>query len=324
MYCVHLMDIERNFTISSSGDGERLDLSFVSSLEGTSRSRAQSWIRAGRVEVDGRVVKKPGFRVLEGQEVSLRAAEGARPEDETPNLALEILYEDEEVLVVSKPAGLLTHGNRPGDRSVSSLLETSHGELAQGGEEGRAGIVHRLDRNTSGVLVVARTQGALSSLQDAFRERRVQKTYEGIVLGTPRFDSDWIEAPLGRHPKYPDRQSVMPEGEGREALTYWEVIERFDGIAHLRLSPKTGRTHQLRAHLASIELPILEDAVYRGRGGHATRLPDEAPLMKRHALHASELCFPHPGTGKDVRVQAPLPAEMIAVLEWLRGERSLS
>ena len=324
MYRVCLMEAERKFRITASGDGERLDLSFVSFLEGTSRSRAQSWIRAGRVEVDGRVVNKPGFRVLDGHEVCLRVAEEVKQEDQNLGQALEILYEDEEVLVVSKPAGLLTHGNRPGDRSVSSLLEASHGDLAQGSEEGRAGIVHRLDRNTSGVLVVARTQGALSSLQDAFRERRVQKTYEGVVLGTPRFDSDWIEARLGRHPKYPDRQSVMPEGEGREALTYWEVLERFDGLAHLSLSPKTGRTHQLRAHLASIELPILEDAVYRGRGGHSSRLPDGAPLMKRHALHASELCFPHPKTGEDVRAQAPLPAEMVAVLQWLRSQRALS
>lgn len=318
------MDTERRFIIPSSSDGERLDLTFVSSLKGISRSRAQSWIRAGRVEVDSDVVIRPGFRVVAGQEVLLKMQERAKPEPGDLGPALEILYEDEEVFVVSKPAGLLTHGNNPGDRSVSSLLEESHGELPEGSEEGRAGIVHRLDRNTSGALVVARTKEALSSLQDAFRERRVQKTYEGIVMGEPRFDSDWIESRLGRHPKFPDRQSVVPEGEGRDALTYWEVLEKFDGLAHLSLSPKTGRTHQLRAHLSSIELPILEDTVYRGRGGHTSRLPEGAPVMNRHALHASELCFPHPSTGKDTAVKAPLPGEMIAVLEWLRSERSLS
>jgi 23S rRNA pseudouridine1911/1915/1917 synthase len=274
--------------------------------------------------VDAEVVKRPGFKVVAGQMVLLRVQEQAEQEAGNLGPALELLYEDEEVFVVSKPASLLTHGNHPGDRSVSSLLEESHGELPQGSEEGRAGIVHRLDRNTSGALVVARTQGALSSLQDAFRERRVQKTYEGIVMGEPRFDSDWIESRLGRHPKFPDRQSVVSEGEGRDALTYWEVLEKFDGLAHLSLSPKTGRTHQLRTHLASIELPILEDTVYRGRGGHTSRLPEGAPVMNRHALHASELCFPHPSTGKDTTVKAPLPEEMVAVLEWLRSERSLS
>ena len=140
MYCGRFMDTERRFIIPSSSDGERLDLSFVSSLQGISRSRAQSWIRAGRVEVDSDVVIRPGFRVAAGQEVLLKVQERAEPEAGGLGPVLEILYEDEEVLVVSKPAGLLTHGNRPGDRSVSSLLEESHGALPEGSEEGRAGL----------------------------------------------------------------------------------------------------------------------------------------------------------------------------------------
>ncbi|MDE0891494.1 MAG: RluA family pseudouridine synthase [Planctomycetota bacterium] len=318
------METEQRFSIPKSAAGERLDLAFLSSMAEISRSRAQAWIRAGRVEVDSVVVKRPGFRVEEGQEVLLRAEERIAKGREGAGPALELLYEDEAVVVVFKPPGLLTHGNRPGDRSVSGMLEESYGELPEGSEEGRAGIVHRLDRDTSGALVVARTSSALTALQAAFKERRVQKTYEAVVFGEPRFDSDWIEAPLGRHPKFPDRQSVLSEGEGREALTYWEVMERFDGLAHLSLSPKTGRTHQLRAHLASIELPILRDSVYRGRGGHTLRLPEEAPEIHRHALHASVLCFPHPTTGEEVSVKAPLPEDMGRVLEWLRSERSHS
>jgi len=273
--------------------------------------------------VDAREVVRPGFKVRVGQEVVLRAEDISQPKPSGPEPALELLHEDADILVVAKPAGLLTHGNRSGDRSLSSLLQESYGPLPEGSDPGRAGIVHRLDRETSGVIVVARTAAALTSLQTAFKERRVQKTYEGIVFGKPRFDSDWIEASLGRHPKYPDRQSVLPVGEGREALTYWEVLERFEGLAHLRLSPKTGRTHQLRVHLASIELPILKDSIYRARGGHALSLPADAPKLNRHALHAAELSFPHPATGAELTLAAPLPQDLCGVLEWLRAERPL-
>jgi len=318
------VEAELNFNISPESDGERLDLVFVAATEGVSRSRAQAWIRAGRVEVDGVIQERPGFHVRAHQTVALRVMEVSQKEVRAPERSLELLHEDADILVVCKPAGLLTHGNRVGDPSVSASLQASHGPLPEGSEAERAGIVHRLDRDTSGALVVARTTAALESLQTAFRERKVQKTYEGIVFGTPRFDSDWIEAPLGRHPKHQDRQGVLPKGEGREALTYWEVIERFQDFAHLRLQPKTGRTHQLRVHLASVELPIVGDPLYRGRGGRLACLPEGAPELGRHALHSSELCFAHPTTGEEVSARAPLPLDMERALEWLREERPKS
>jgi len=318
------VDVELEFTISPGSDGARLDLAFVAAKEGISRSRVQTWIRAGRVQVDGQIVDRPGFQVYAHQTVELCAPVVVESSEEVEELALEVLHVDADVLVVSKPAGLLTHANQKGGRSLSRMLNESYGPLPEGSEPEREGVVHRLDRDTSGVLVVARTSAALESLQAAFRDRRVQKTYEGIVLGAPRFDSDWIDAPLGRNPKHPDRQSVLPAGEGREALTYWEVIERFDGFAHLRLQPKTGRTHQLRVHLASLDLPILADSVYRARGGRPARLPEDAPELGRHALHASELCFPHPTTGKEVGFVAPRPEDMERTLEWLSRERSPS
>lgn len=318
---VAILDAKIEFTIPKGSHGERLDLAFVAATKGISRSRAQNWIRQGRVEVDGEVVERPGYHVRVEQRVSLRAEVVQEAAEAGTAPTLELLYEDADLLVVDKPAGLLTHANRAGGHSVSSLLEESHGPLPEGSEPLRGGIVHRLDRDTSGALVVARTAAALESLLTAFRDRRVQKTYEGIVAGAPRFDSDWIETPLGRSPKHPDRQSVLAEGKGREALTYWEVIERFEGFAHLRLVPKTGRTHQLRVHLSSVGLPILADSIYRARGGHPARLPESAPEFNRHALHASELRFPHPTTGAEVGFEAPRPRDMVRALEWLRSER---
>ena len=319
---VGVLDAELEFTVSPESEGARLDLAFVAALEGISRSRAQVWIRAGRVQVDGEVRDRPGLHVRTGQAVTLSAPEAPAEEEERNVPPVELLHEDEHVLVVCKPAGLLTHVNRAGERSVSGDLEESHGPLPQGSEPLRAGIVHRLDRDTSGVLVLARTDAAMESLQLAFRERRVEKTYEGIVSGSPRFDSDWIEAELGRSPRHPDRQSVLTEGGGREALTYWEVIERFDGFAHLRLQPKTGRTHQLRVHLASVDLAIVSDSIYRSKGGRPARLPSAAPALERHALHAQALCFPHPLTGEEVSFSTPLPEDMKRALEWLHSERS--
>jgi len=318
------LDVELKFTVAPDSEGARLDLAFVASLEGISRSRAQAWIRAGRVSVDGEVRDRPGLQVRAGQAVVLKAPEVSEQRERRQIQPLELLHEDADLLVVSKPAGLLTHANREGERSVSGDLAESHGPLPEGDTPLRAGIVHRLDRDTSGVLVVARTRTALESLQGAFRERRVQKTYEGIVAGAPRFESDWIDAPLGRSVRHPDRQSVLAEGEGREALTYWEVIERYDGYAHVRLQPKTGRTHQLRVHLSSVDLAIVSDPIYRSKGGRPARLPAEAPAMDRQALHALSLCFPHPTTGAEVAFSAPLPEDMQAALAWLRSERSRS
>jgi len=317
-----VLDIELEFTVSPESEGARLDLAFVASLEGISRSRAQTWIRAGRVSVDGEVRDRPGLHVRAGQAVALRAPEISEQPEDRDSPPLELLHEDADLLVVCKPAGLLTHANREGERSVSGDLEESHGPLPEGDAPLRAGIVHRLDRDTSGVIVVARNQTALESLQGAFRERRVQKTYEGLVAGTPRFDSDWIDAPLGRSVKHPDRQSVLSKGEGREALTYWEVIERFDGYAHVRLQPKTGRTHQLRVHLSSIDLAIVRDPLYRSKGGHPAHLPAGAPAMERQALHAEALCFRHPTTGEEVSFSAPLPEDMQDALAWLQSERA--
>ena len=315
------VETSHEFTVQAASEGARLDLAFVASMVGISRSRAQGWIRSGRVSVDGEVCRRPGLQVRAGQSVTLCAP---TPSERPPERDLpppELLHEDEDILVVSKPAGLLTHANREGERSVSGDLVESHGPLPEGDVPLRAGVVHRLDRDTSGVLVVARTRAALESLQGAFRERAVQKTYEGLVAGAPRFDSDWVDAPLGRSPRHPDRQSVLSAEEGREALTYWEVIERYEGYAHLRLKPKTGRTHQLRVHLSSIDLAIVSDPLYRSKGGRPAALPPGAPALERHALHAAALTFPHPSTGVEVSFSAPLPADMQAALEWLRAER---
>jgi len=174
------------------------------------------------------------------------------------------------------------------------------------------------------VLVLAKTQDALEKLQTAFRERTVAKAYLALVIGDPRFDSEWIEAQLGRNEKHPDRVSVVKDGEGRDALTFYEIRERFQGFALVAVSPKTGRTHQVRVHMAYAHLPLLGDDLYRPSRRQLEKLPEDAPQATRQMLHAQALEFPDPVTGEMRRFEAPIPHDFAAILAWLRANRTIA
>lgn len=265
-----------------------------------SRAAAERLLGEGGVVVDGE--RRPKSHRLEGgEEVELTVPEPASSALEHEDVPLRIAYEDEHVLVVDKPAGVVVH---PSPGHASGTLVHGLVGLAGGGEdEERPGIVHRLDRDTSGLLVVARTDEAFERLQELVRERALERRYKALVRGRPRSWTGRIEAPIGRDRREPTRHSLDTDTP-REAVTHFEVEELLGRNALLDVRLETGRTHQIRVHLAAIGLPVVGDAVYG--------VPDEE--LKRQFLHAWRLAFPHPVTGEPVEVESPLPPELQAAL----------
>jgi len=199
-----------------------------------------------------------------------------------------------------------------------------HGLLAHavagGADPTRPGIVHRLDRDTTGVMLVARDEAAFTALRRQFHDRLVDKEYRCIVFGEPRFDSDWIERAIGTDARHPDRMTVLEDG-GRDASTFYEVVERFAGFAHVSCRPKTGRTHQIRVHMTSIGHSLVGDRLYRSRRRQQDELPAQAPDPGRQCLHARSLSVTHPATHERLVVEAPMASDMERLLAWLRAER---
>lgn len=294
----------------------------VTLLPELSRTRIQALIKAGAVRLDGAAVIKPG-QLLTGERVLEVDEAPANSPVMTPELEgeLRILHADDDLVAVDKPAGVLTHSNTPGgELGIAEILDRRFGPFPS--QEGRRpGVAHRLDRETSGVLLLGRNERALAALKTGFHDRVIEKTYVAIVRGDPRFDTEWIDAELGRHPNARDRISIVPAGEGRDASTYYEVRERFGEFARLDVFPKTGRTHQVRVHLAHVGLPLLGDELYVPKRRKMPELPADAPQVTRHALHASRLKFTHPTTGAPMDLEAPLPRELADVLEWLRARK---
>jgi 23S rRNA pseudouridine1911/1915/1917 synthase len=313
---------EQSFALGGQERGQRLDQVLVARMEGWSRTRLQELIREGRVRLAGAEIKKPGHLIEAAGElvIALPPEQGSvMPAGLEPR----ILFEDAHLVALDKPAGLLSHANSGGrEGGVAEWAAARWGELPHLDEEQRAGLAHRLDRDTSGVLLVALTQAALEGLKAAFQARAVQKTYLALVQGTTRFDSEWIENWIGRDEKSRDRIRVLEEGQGRFSSTYYETRERFKDFSYLAVFPKTGRMHQVRVHLASIGFPLLGETVYRPSRRHLTPLPPEAPQMERHALHASALDLVHPVSGEALHFDSPLPEDMGAVLDWLRKNRA--
>lgn len=305
------------FRLSASPDNDegnrRLDVCIAEGVTGLSRSAAQRLVRAGAVAVDGVVETRPSRRILPGVEIRVEVPE---PEGETELIAtnqqFEIAYEDEHLLVVDKPVGLSVHPG-PGhetDTLVNGLLAV-YPEIREVGERERPGIVHRIDRETSGLLIVARTQEAHALLSEAIRERRVRRTYAALVRGGPETDEGVIDAPLARDPRNRQRQAIVDDG--REARTRFRVLERLARTTLLELELDTGRTHQIRVHLSSIGNPVVGDAVY----GRAAKGPGG---LARQFLHAAGLLFKHPISGETIEMESPLPADLQASLDAARRE----
>lgn len=323
----------RSFVVSELHSGKRLDAFLAEMLSEVSRVRVKRGIDASLAQVDG-LVRKASFRVSEAQTVvfTLPPPPATGPEPEP--IPLSILYEDEAIAVVDKPPGMVVHpakGHWAG--TLASALVHHFQELSQHGGPSRPGIVHRLDRDTSGAIVVAKTDVAHERLAAQFKDRQVQKEYLAIVTGNPDRDRDSINHPIGAHPTQREKMALRADHEtSRPAETFYEVQERFPGFALVKAFPKTGRTHQIRLHLTSIGCPVLCDKLYGGRAQitmgelrQITRRKNLAPaveentvLLDRQALHAHRLRLTHPITGDEMEFGAKLPEDMERVLEVLR------
>jgi 23S rRNA pseudouridine1911/1915/1917 synthase len=287
----------------------RLDAWLAAQCPDLSRARIQALIRAGHIRLGDRAAK-PASRLRPGEtvEISVPPPEPANIQPEAMPVA--VVYEDDDLLVITKPPGLVTHP-APGHATgtlVNALLHHCAGRLSGIGGVERPGIVHRLDKDTSGLMIVAKNDAAHRELSRQLAKREIQKTYLAIVAGAPPHASGRIEQPIARHPRHRQRMAVVPGG--RHAVTLYRVIERFPGAALVECDLLTGRTHQIRVHLLWLRCPILGDAVYG-------RSESSAP---RQMLHAWKLAFPHPRTGVKLDLTAPLTGDFEEVLNQLRHE----
>lgn len=307
------MTERRQLRVDPAAAGNRLDRWLASALVELSRARIQSLIQGGQVRVDGRAVK-PSHRLRGGEQVEVEIPPAPREELEPEPMALAIVWEDEHVLVVDKPAGLVVHpgaGHRWGTLAAGVL---AHAPSTAGvGGPRRPGIVHRLDKDTSGLLVVAKTPAAWAALTQALAARRVTRRYLAVVAGRVEAEAGTIDRPIGRHPRWRQRMAVRPPGQGRPAVTHYRVVERFRHHTLLELRLETGRTHQIRVHLASVGHPVVGDNTY-GRGRARSPVP-----LGGLALHAMALEFTHPVSGERLSFTSPLPPRMVRLLEHLRA-----
>jgi len=301
-------------TVDPGAAGTRLDRWLAARLAELSRARLQTLIAAGGVRVDGRAVKA-SHRLRAGERVAVEVPPPA-PEELLPEPAeLAIVHEDAHVLVVDKPAGMVVHPGAGHARGTLAAAVLAHAPGVAGvGGPRRPGIVHRLDKDTSGLLVLAKTPAAYESLVAQLARRAVTRRYLAVVHGRVAREEGVVDAPLGRHPHDRVRMAVRPAGRGRPAVTRWRVLERFTRCTYLEVRLETGRTHQIRVHLASLGHPVVGDDVYGGR----RRPPSPVPLAG-YALHAATLAFVHPATGERVEFRAPLPARMERLLSHLRN-----
>lgn len=289
--------------------GERLDAYLARAVENMTRSAAQKLIEEGCVQRNGKPAKK-NDKLNPGDEITLTIPEPKEVDIVPTEMALDIVYEDEDLLVLNKPKGLVVHpaAGHSDDTLVNGLLYALGDQLSGINGELRPGIVHRIDKDTSGLLAVAKNDFAHRILASQLKDHTMARTYEAIVCGSFREDSGTVNAPIGRHPS--DRKKMcVTERNSKEAVTHWEVVARYRGYTHVRCRLETGRTHQIRVHMAHIGHPILGDTVY----GH--KKPELG--QSSQCLHAGALCFRHPRDERPVMVFAPLPDYFTQVIEKL-------
>jgi 23S rRNA pseudouridine1911/1915/1917 synthase len=309
------------FTVGDAHRRGRLDTFLVKQQISPSRSQIKRLIEAGSVTVNG-TAQKAAYPVKPGDAVEVFLPDAKPPSAHAENIPLGILYEDECIIVVNKPAGLVVHpaaGHRSGTLVNALLYHCS--SLSGVGGVLRPGIVHRLDKGTSGVMIAAKDDRAHISLAEQFKARTVSKLYTALVWGTMEKEEGTIVSAVGRHPRNRKKMSVKDGVGSREAVTVWRLIKQFPGLAHIAIDLKTGRTHQIRLHLSSCRHPVVGDPLYGGRRqiSHLSRGPLRDHLMglNRPALHASRLAIRHPYSGEHVEFAAPLPEELEALYNLL-------
>lgn len=313
--------------VGAEGSGVRLDLFLAQQFPTYSRVHLRKVINAAGVRVNGKSVKA-AHKLQAGERISIVLPELPRKGPRAEAIPLDILYEDDWMAAINKPPGMVVHpakGHWSG--TLTAALQYHFDSLSEAGGPTRPGVVHRLDRDTSGVLVVAKNDQAHFALCDQFEQRTVEKEYFALIVGRPDRDADIIDQPIGPHPYQRERMAIRRDHPGaRPAQTVYEVVERFDGFAALRVLPRTGRTHQIRVHLTHVGLPILCDRLYGGRArisrGELRRDPkDEHVVLERQALHARRLKLKHPKTGEPLEFEAPLPEDIAGVVAELRSAR---
>ena len=318
-------------TVAEEHDGQRIDALLALLLNSYSRVFLRKVVQEHGARVDGELVK-PSFRVQTGQVIVTQLPpppdDGPQPE----NIPLSIIFEDESLIAINKPPGMVVHpakGNWSG--TLASALAYHFQQLSDVGGPTRPGIIHRLDRDTSGVILVAKSNAVHMKLAEQFEQRQVHKEYFALVIGKLELDCDIIQQPIGPHPFQRDKMAIRLEHpQSRDAETRYDVVQRFDGITAVKVQPKTGRTHQIRVHLDHIGAPVLCDRLYAGharitRGEvlrrQARRDPlqpgDEEVVLERQALHARRIEFTHPLSEQNLVLEAPLPADIQGVLDLL-------
>lgn len=311
--------------VGSSIKERRLDKYLHGRFSNFSRRFIQEAIKQGGVKVNGKIAKQ-SLKLCPGDEIAMTLPEPPSREILPEDIPLNIIYEDNELIILNKQAGMIVHparGNTHG--TLVNGLAFYSDKLSSGLGEFRPGIVHRLDKNTTGVMIVTKDDTAQWKIAKQFEHRQVNKTYLAIVHGTPELTADRINAPLGMHPRRRERYAIRPD-TGKESITFYETLESFRGYSLLKMTPKTGRTHQIRVHLSYIKHPIVADDMYGGKLVYPWQLADtepavQEPLLGRVALHAFGIEFKHPTTEKMVQFEAPLPADMNKLLDALREHR---
>ena len=302
---------EQRITFISEEPGDRLDKLLVGRMADFSRTRLQALIKDGHVEVDGSAVQKTGFIVEPGMHVSVFVPAPEPSGLVAENIPLDLVFENDDLMVINKPAGMVVHPSA--GHAAGTLVHAALGHAPEmegiGGEQ-RPGIVHRLDKDTSGLILIAKNDTSLRWLQDQFRLRKVNKFYLALVDGRPPTPEGRIEAAIARDPSHRKKMAVVPPNRGREAVTEYKTIETFKLHTLIEAHPLTGRTHQIRLHLAFLGCPICGDTVY----GHRKSSLE----IERHFLHAARLTIMLPGETQERTFEAPLPPELNAVLDYVR------
>ncbi len=303
--------------------GQRLDQAIAELFSEYSRSRLKEWLVAGQVQVDGKVITKPRVKVMGGEQIVIIAELQDEQRWEAQPIELNIVYEDDDLLVINKPRDLVVHpGAGTPDGTILNGLLHHYPEIA---EVPRAGIVHRLDKETTGLMVVAKNVPTQTRLVRALQKRNITREYEAIAIGRMTAGG-MIEKPIGRHAT---KRTLMAVNElGKPAITHYRVAEHFREHTRLRLRLETGRTHQIRVHMAYLQHPLLGDIAYGGRAripkGASLELTEQIRAFDRQALHAVMLRFIHPTTGEEMEFHAPIPQDMVLITEALREDARLN